>query len=87
MRTWRAGDPEPGGHVRVVRTLGEYGWRRRWRRIRVHGWDPAYRWWNGDKVRTWPMIAANWGPLVDHDAQARMYRAYDARRRKRRGRR
>jgi hypothetical protein len=85
MKIWKPGDPEPGPQVRMVRTLGEYGWRYRWRRFRVQGrWkNPDYHWFNGDKARTWPMLSSNWGPLVDHDAQARMYRAYDARRRNR----
>lgn len=86
ISVWRAGDPEPGPHVREVRAVGAHGWRARWRRVTPPG-SPEYRWFNGDKYKRWEWIAEQWGPLVDVAALRRMHAAYGRRRRARKGRR
>ncbi|MFY1686532.1 hypothetical protein [Plantactinospora sp. WMMB782] len=74
---WRAGDPEPDNRVTEVRT----GYGETWTRVRSDREHPDYRWWNGDKIRTWDMLTHNRGPLYNAARLRRLHSAYRGRRR------
>lgn len=74
---WRAGAPEPDDRVSTVRT--DYG--ETWVRVQPYTDNPDYRWWNGDKLRTWDMLTYNRGPLYNTARLRRLHAAYGRRRR------
>lgn len=76
---WHAGDPEPDQRITTVRTVnGDLWWRvRPYSRAPEHA---GYTWWNGDKLRTWPMLTNNRGPVHNVARLAALHTAYRRRR-------
>lgn len=84
---WTVRDPEPRFPVRLRCDCHTTTWNGTplppWQQVRASDPDGLYRWHNGDKTRTWPMLAGNHGPLINVDRLSRIRVAY--RRRSRRG--
>lgn len=86
--TYGPDSPEPTTPIRLRCTCCTCAWSGKplqpWQRIgHPHPGAGDYRWFNGDKLRTWPMLTHNHGPLVNVDRLSRIRAAY--RRRNRRG--